>query len=94
MSLAYRLRLFSLDRWNLVADRLTRYRTWEGASRRDGWTAPTTPASGPSAGGSRSATASMRGYKRTASRAPRQPPHRRHGQRAGRGRVLLEQSRG
>jgi transposase-like protein len=29
MSLAYRLRLFSLDRWNLW-DRLTRYRTWEG----------------------------------------------------------------
>jgi hypothetical protein len=30
MSLAYRLRLFSLDRWNLWG-RLTRYRTWEGA---------------------------------------------------------------
>jgi hypothetical protein len=30
MSLAYRLRLFSLDRWNLWP-RLTRYRTWEGA---------------------------------------------------------------
>jgi hypothetical protein len=29
MSLAYRLRLFSLDRWNLWP-RLTRYRTWEG----------------------------------------------------------------
>jgi hypothetical protein len=29
MSLAYRLRLFSLDRWNLWR-RLTRYRTWEG----------------------------------------------------------------
>jgi transposase-like protein len=29
MSLAYRLRLFSLDRWNLW-DRLTRYRTWVG----------------------------------------------------------------
>ena len=29
MSLAYRLRLFSLDRWNLWG-RLTRYRTWEG----------------------------------------------------------------
>jgi hypothetical protein len=29
MSLAYRLRLFSLDRWNLW-DRLTRYRTWHG----------------------------------------------------------------
>jgi len=29
MSLAYRLRLFSLDRWNLW-DRLTRYRTWAG----------------------------------------------------------------
>ena len=27
--LAYRLRLFSLDRWNLWP-RLTRYRTWEG----------------------------------------------------------------
>jgi transposase-like protein len=30
MSLAYRLRLFSLDRWNLWP-RLTRYRTWEGS---------------------------------------------------------------
>jgi len=29
MSLAYRLRLFSLDRWNLWG-RLTRYRTWAG----------------------------------------------------------------
>ena len=29
MSLAYRLRLFSLDRWNLWP-RLTRYRSWEG----------------------------------------------------------------
>ena len=29
MSLAYRLRLFSLDRWN-VWGRLTRYRSWEG----------------------------------------------------------------
>ena len=29
MSLAYRLRLFSLDRWNLWG-RVTRYRTWEG----------------------------------------------------------------
>lgn len=29
MSLAYRLRLFSLDRWNLWR-RLIRYRTWEG----------------------------------------------------------------
>ena len=29
MSLAYRLRLFSLDRWNLWP-RLTRYRLWEG----------------------------------------------------------------
>jgi hypothetical protein len=29
MSLAYRLRLFSLDRWNLWP-RLTRYRTWAG----------------------------------------------------------------
>lgn len=29
MSLAYRLRLFSLDRWNLWR-RLTRYRTWAG----------------------------------------------------------------
>ena len=29
MSLAYRVRLFSLDRWNLWG-RLTRYRTWEG----------------------------------------------------------------
>jgi hypothetical protein len=37
MSLAYRLRLFSLDRWNLWG-RLTRYRTWEGAAgeRLDG----------------------------------------------------------
>ncbi len=31
MSLAYRLRLFSLDRWNLWG-RLTRYRSWEGPS--------------------------------------------------------------
>lgn len=31
MSLAYRLRLFSLDRWNLWP-RLTRYRTWTGAA--------------------------------------------------------------
>jgi hypothetical protein len=30
MSLAYRLRLFSLDRWNLWP-RLTRYRTWTGS---------------------------------------------------------------
>jgi hypothetical protein len=30
MSLAYRLRLFSLDRWNLWG-RLTRYRTWHGS---------------------------------------------------------------
>jgi len=29
MTLAYRLRLFTLDRWNLWP-RLTRYRTWEG----------------------------------------------------------------
>jgi transposase-like protein len=37
MSLAYRLRLFSLDRWNLWP-RLTRYRTWEGpdGERLDG----------------------------------------------------------
>jgi hypothetical protein len=36
-SLAYRLRLFSLDRWNLWR-RLTRYRTWEGpdGERLDG----------------------------------------------------------
>ena len=39
MSLAYRLRLFSLDRWNLWP-RLTRYRTWEGPAeaRLDGTT--------------------------------------------------------
>jgi hypothetical protein len=37
MSLAYRLRLFSLDRWNLWG-RLTRYRTWAGPAgeRLDG----------------------------------------------------------
>lgn len=37
MSLAYRLRLFSLDRWNLWP-RLTRYRTWAGpdGERLDG----------------------------------------------------------
>jgi len=37
MSLAYRLRLFSLDRWNLWG-RLTRYRTWKGPAgeRLDG----------------------------------------------------------
>ena len=29
MSLAYRLRLFRLDRWNL-SGQLTRYRTWTG----------------------------------------------------------------
>ena len=39
MSLAYRLRLFSLARWNLWP-RLTRYRTWEGpdGEARDGTT--------------------------------------------------------
>lgn len=37
MSLAYKLRLFSLDRWNLW-DRLTRYRTWTspGGEQVDG----------------------------------------------------------
>ena len=54
-SLAYRLRLCSLDRWQLWG-RLTRYRTWARADgeRLDG---TTTPPSGRSAGGSRSATA-------------------------------------
>jgi hypothetical protein len=39
MSVAYRLRRFSLDRWNLW-DRLTRYRTWTGpdGERLDGTT--------------------------------------------------------
>ncbi|MBA2556368.1 MAG: hypothetical protein H0V12_03320 [Chloroflexi bacterium] len=32
MRLAYRLRLFSLDRWNLWT-RLTRYRSWEGPAK-------------------------------------------------------------
>ncbi len=53
MSLAYRLRLFSLDRWNL-GDALTA--TGPGSAwTASAWTAPTMPASAPSAGGSRSA---------------------------------------
>jgi hypothetical protein len=65
MSLAYRLRLFSLDRWNLWG-RLTRYRTWEGpggetvdgtnnaCERAIGW-------------GVKERYRSMRGYKRPSS---------------------------
>jgi Transposase, Mutator family len=65
MSLAYRLRLFSLDRWNLWP-RLTRYRTWEGP---DGETVDGTNNACERAIGwwvkERSRT--MRGYKRPAS---------------------------
>ena len=65
MSLAYRLRLFSLDRWNLWG-RLTRYRTWTGPAgetldgtnnaceRAIGWWL-------------KERSRSMRGYKRPAS---------------------------
>jgi hypothetical protein len=64
-SLAYRLRLFSLDRWNLW-DRLTRYRTWTTADGEllDG----TNHASERAIGWwVKERYRTMRGYKRTAS---------------------------
>ena len=65
MSLAYRLRLFSLDRWNLWG-RLTRYRTWEGpdGKRLDGTNNACERASG---WWVKERYRSMRGYKRPAS---------------------------
>ena len=81
MSLAYRLRLFSLDRWNLWP-RLTRYRTWAGPD-------------GETLDGTNNACERAIGWwvkeryrvdaRLQAARlgAPRQSPHRRHGQRAG-----------
>jgi hypothetical protein len=65
MSLAYRLRLFSLDRWNLWP-RLTRYRTWAGA---DGETVDGTNNACERAIGwwVKERYRSMRGYKREAS---------------------------
>jgi hypothetical protein len=65
MSLAYRLRLFSLDRWNLWG-RLTRYRTWEGP---DGETLDGTNNACERAIGwwVKERYRSMRGYKRPAS---------------------------
>jgi hypothetical protein len=65
MSLAYRLRLFSLDRWNLW-DRLTRYRTWAGPAgeRLDGTNNACERAIG---WWVKERYRSMRGYKRPAS---------------------------
>ena len=65
MSLAYRLRLFSLDRWNLWG-RLTRYRTWAGP---DGETVDGTNNACERAIGwwVKERYRSMRGYKRPAS---------------------------
>jgi transposase-like protein len=65
MSLAYRLRLFSLDRWNLWG-RLTRYRSWEGP---DGETLDGTNNACERAIGwwVKERYRSMRGYKRPAS---------------------------
>jgi len=65
MSLAYRLRLFSLDRWTLW-DRLTRYRTWQGP---DGETLDGTNNACERAIGwwVKERYRSMRGYKRPAS---------------------------
>jgi hypothetical protein len=65
MSLAYRLRLFSLDRWNLWG-RLTRYRTWTGP---DGETLDGTNNACERAVGwwVKERYRSMRGYKRPAS---------------------------
>jgi transposase-like protein len=62
MSLAYRLRLFSLDRWNLWG-RLTRYRLWEGP---DGETLDGTNNACERAIGwwVKERSRSMRGYKR------------------------------
>jgi hypothetical protein len=64
-SLAYRLRLFSLDRWNLW-DRLTRYRTWTTADgeRLDGTNNATERAIG---WWVKERYRGMRGYKRKAS---------------------------
>jgi len=64
-SLAYRLRLFSLDRWNLWG-RLTRYRTWTTADgeRLDGTNNATERAIG---WWVKERYRSMRGYKRQAS---------------------------
>jgi hypothetical protein len=69
MSLAYRLRLFSLDRWNLW-DRLTRYRTWEGPAgeRLDGTNNACERARGALwAGWVKERYRPMRGYKRVES---------------------------
>ncbi len=65
MSLAYRLRLFSLDRWNLWP-RLTRYRTWIGpdGERLDGTNNACERAIG---WWIKERSRSMRGYKRPAS---------------------------
>lgn len=65
MTLAYRLRLFSLDRWNLWG-RLTRYRGWEGP---DGETLDGTNNACERAIGwwVKERYRSMRGYKRPAS---------------------------
>ena len=65
MSLAYRLRLFSLDRWNLWG-RLTRYRTWTGP---DGQTLDGTNNACERAIGwwVKERYRSMRGYKQAAS---------------------------
>lgn len=64
-SLAYRLRLFSLDRWNLW-ERLTRYRTWEGPAGEvlDGTNNATERAIG---WWVKERYRTMRGYQRTAS---------------------------
>mgnify|MGYP005857044321 CR=1 FL=1 len=64
-SLAYRLRLFSLDRWQLW-DRLTRYRTWttSDGEKRDGTNNTTERAIG---WWVKERYRSMRGYKRKAS---------------------------
>jgi len=55
-SLAYRLRLLYLDRWNLWS-RLTRYRKWRGPERQSSWMARIMPANEPLAGGLRNAIA-------------------------------------
>lgn len=65
MSLAYRLRLFSLDRWNLW-ERLIRYRTWSGpgGERLDGTNNATERAIG---WWVKERSRTMRGYKRPVS---------------------------
>lgn len=68
-TLAYRLRLFSLDRWSL-GDRLTRYRSWEGPDGEtlDGTNNACERARGALwAGWVKERYRSMRGYKRPAS---------------------------